>query len=96
MTVTLRHLTDALSDSCEIERGSIFEPTTLRGVACMVCPPQDVQDTVSLRLLMMDADRALQVGWRVVYGGRRYVLTRLSADPDGLTEVSLNDFNEPV
>ena len=96
MTVTLRHLADALSDSCVIERGSLFEPVTLRGVACLVCPPQDVRDDALLRLLIMDADRIMQIGWRVVYGGRRYVVTRLSADPDGLTELALNEFNEPA
>ena len=96
MTVTLRHLADALNDTCAMERGSIFEPVTLAGVACMVCPPQDVRDDALLRLLIMDADRVMQIGWRVVYGGRRYVVTRLSADPDGLTELALNEFNEPA
>lgn len=94
--MTLTHLHDALNETCTIERGTIFEPVTLPGVACLACPPQDVRDTVSLRLLLQDTDHAVQPGWRIVYAGRRYVVQRLSCDPDGLTEVQLHDFSEPA
>ena len=94
--MTLSHLHEALSETCTIERGTIFAPVTLPGVACLACPPMDVRDTASLRLLLLDAERILQPGWRVVYGGRRFVIVKLAVDPDGLTEAELKDFNEPA
>ena len=67
--MTLRHLTDALNDTCAIERGSIFEPVTLSGVACLVCPPQNARDDALLRLLIMDADRLAGGLWRAAVRG---------------------------
>lgn len=94
--MTLTHLVDALSDTCSLERGTIFDPVVLAGVACMVCPPEDIADTSSLRLLVSDTEHVIRPGWRVVYGGVRHVVTKLATETDGLTELICHDFAEPA
>lgn len=94
--MTLSHLLEALSETCTIERGTIFAPVTLSGVACLACPPQETTDMAALRLLVVDSDRIMHVGWRVVYRSQRYVIRRISADHDGLTELECAEFDEPA
>ena len=94
--MTLSRLYEALNETCAIERGSVLAPTVTAGVACLACPPQETTDTAALRLLIVDTDRIMQVGWRVVYRGRRFVIQRISADHDGLTDLECAEFNEPA
>lgn len=92
--MNLTHLYEALNETCAIERGSVLAPTVTAGVACLACPPQETTDMAALRLLLVDSDRIMQVGWRVVYRSQRYVIRRISADHDGLTELECAEFDE--
>ena len=94
--MTLTHLYEALSETCAMERGSVLAPTVTAGVACLACPPLTETDMAALRLLVMDSDRVVQAGWRVVYRGKRFVIRRVSADHDGLTELECAEFDEPA
>lgn len=75
---------DALDQTCDVEYGSVHDPTTVEDVACFIVPPDRDRQREHAKIFIKDEDGIIPVGGRITYNEQVYLVESWERDGEYL------------
>lgn len=72
--------TDALDKLCDVETGSVHDPTVIANFACFIVPPREDRQQEHAKIFIKDASEQIPISARVAFEGQTYLVENWERD----------------